>query len=50
MVIFTCQLKNVFFLFIQVEERGVGRLKRDRITIGESFNAHGARCADKEIY
>ena len=51
MVIFTCQLKNdFFFLFIQVEERGAGRLKRDRITTGESFIAQGARCADMEIY
>jgi len=39
-----------FFLFIQVEERGTGRLKRDRISTGESFITHGARCADMEIY
>ena len=51
-VIFTCQLKIFFlsFLFIQVEERGARRLKRDKIAIGESFIMHGARCADMEIY
>jgi hypothetical protein len=39
-----------FFLFIQVVERGAGKLKRSRIATGESFITHVARCADMEIY